>query len=93
MEIGSSMSWIASVVRLVTGLEPAAPFASFSFSTENVDSAVMMPPMVTAMCNHARNVLSLAAIRRSTGHDKLSKAVCHEPAGIQEQLGSKGVPK
>ena len=60
MEMGSSMRTIACVVLLVTGPDPAC-FASFSDSTEKLASAVVMPPIVMAMCIQARNVLSLAA--------------------------------
>ena len=63
MEMGNNISWMASVVRLVTGLDPEVCFASFSVSTEKLARAVMMPPMVIAMCSHAKNVLSLAVAR------------------------------
>lgn len=52
---------MASVVLLVTGPEPVLLLASFSASTEKLASAVVIPPMVIAMCIHDRKVLSLAA--------------------------------
>ena len=60
------MRTIACVVLLVTGPDPAC-FASFSDSTEKLASAVVMPPIVIAMCIQDRKVLSFAEynIRRS----------------------------
>lgn len=52
---------MASVVLLVTGPEPVLLLASFSASTEKLASAVVIPPMVIAICIHDRKVLSLAA--------------------------------
>lgn len=54
---------MASVVRLVTGADPRCSLASFSFVSEKLARAVMMPPIVTAICSHAKKVLSLAAER------------------------------
>lgn len=61
MEIGSNMSTMACVVPLVTGPDPGACFASFADSTEKLASAVVMPPIVMAMCIQDKKVLSLAA--------------------------------
>ena len=57
------LKMIASVVLLVTGAEPGLCGASLSDSTEKLARAVVMPPMVIAICIHAKNVLSLAASR------------------------------
>lgn len=51
---------MACVVLLVTGPEPGLGLASLSDSTEKLARAVVMPPMVIAMCIHDKNVLSLA---------------------------------
>lgn len=59
MEMGRSMRTIACVVLLVTGPDPAC-FASFSDSTEKLASAVVMPPIVIAICIQDRKVLSFA---------------------------------
>lgn len=54
------MRTIACVVCLVTGPVPAC-LASFSDSTEKLASAVVMPPIVIAMCIQDKKVLSFAA--------------------------------
>lgn len=59
IEMGSSMRTIACVVFLVTGPDPAC-FASLSDSTEKLASAVVMPPIVIAMCIQDKKVLSFA---------------------------------
>ena len=59
IEMGSSMRTIACVVLLVTGPDPAC-FASFSDSTEKLASAVVMPPIVIAICIQDKKVLSFA---------------------------------
>lgn len=59
IEMGSSIRTIACVVLLVTGPDPAC-FASLSDSTEKLASAVVMPPIVIAMCIQDKKVLSFA---------------------------------
>jgi len=64
IDIGKSIRTMACVVLLVTGPEPGLLLASFSDSTEKLARAVVMPPIVIAMCIHDRNVLSLATNHR-----------------------------
>lgn len=61
IEIGNNIRTLACVVFLVTGPEPALGLASFADSTEKLAKAVVMPPIVMAICIQDRNVLSLAA--------------------------------
>ena len=72
IDIGRSIRTMACVVFLVTGPEPGLGLASFSDSTEKLARAVVMPPMVIAMCIHDKNVLSLATNHKS----KLASAKC-----------------
>ena len=68
MEMGRSIRTIACVVLFVTGPDPAC-FASFSDSTEKLASAVVMPPIVIAMCIQDRKVLSFAEGNIRTDRD------------------------
>lgn len=61
MEMGNSMRTMACVVFFVTGPDPVLCFASFADSTEKLASAVVIPPMVIAICIQDKKVRSLAA--------------------------------